>query len=66
MSKPTTIANIRCVLLSGPYADAQNREVMTCFGGQAHKSAGFVEVTLSDGTTGVGEGYMAVFRAVRL
>lgn len=59
--KPTTIADLRCVLLSGPYADAQNREVMTCFGGSAHKSAGFVEITLSDGTTGIGEGYMAVF-----
>lgn len=32
-----------------------------CFRGAAHKSAGFVEVTLDDGTTGVGEAYMAVF-----
>jgi L-alanine-DL-glutamate epimerase-like enolase superfamily enzyme len=61
MSHSTTIAKLRCVLLSGPYADAQNREVMTCFHGKAHKSVGLVEVTLSDGATGIGEGYMAVF-----
>ena len=55
------ISELRCVLLSGAYADTDNREVKSCFRGIAHKSAGFVEVTLDDGTTGVGEGYMAVF-----
>lgn len=55
------IAELRCVLLSGRYADADNREVKTCFGGSAHKSAGFVEIKVDDGTVGVGEGYIAVF-----
>lgn len=59
--KAPAIADVRCVLLSGAYSDPDNREVKTCFGGSAYKSAGFVEVTLDDGTTGVGEAYMAVF-----
>src|SRR4051794_18030860 len=55
------IADIRCVLLTGAYAEPGSREVKAHFGGSHFKSAGFVEVTLDDGTKGVGEGYMAVF-----
>lgn len=55
------IAELRSILLSSKYADADNREVKTCFHGNAYKSAGFVQIKCDDGTTGVGEGYIAVF-----
>lgn len=55
------IAQVRCVLLSAPYADPDNREIKACFPASGHKTAGMVELTLEDGTTGLGEGYLAVF-----
>lgn len=54
------IATIRPVLLSAPYGDANNAEV------QIHLRSGYrtcslVEITLENGTTGLGEGYLGVF-----
>lgn len=55
------ITNIRCILLSSPYADADDPEIKECFPNGPKRTIGMVEVTLSDGTTGLGEGYLAVF-----
>ena len=54
------IVRVRPVLLSAPYADAGNLEVQLHLPG-GHRTCGLVEVTLEDGTTGLGEGYLAVF-----
>ena len=56
-----TIENIRCVLLSSTYANADEPEIKSCFPNGPKRTVGMVEVTLSNGVTGVGEGYMAVF-----
>ncbi|MDA0338245.1 MAG: mandelate racemase/muconate lactonizing enzyme family protein [Proteobacteria bacterium] len=56
-----TIANIRCVLLSSPYADADDPEIKECFPNGPKRTIGMVEVTLDNGVTGLGEGYLAVF-----
>jgi L-alanine-DL-glutamate epimerase-like enolase superfamily enzyme len=56
-----TIASIRCILLSSPYADADDPEIKECFPNGPKRTIGMVEVTLDDGTTGLGEGYLAVF-----
>jgi L-alanine-DL-glutamate epimerase-like enolase superfamily enzyme len=55
------IENIRCVLLSSPYADADNPEIKECFPNGPKRTIGMVEVTLDNGVTGLGEGYLAVF-----
>jgi L-alanine-DL-glutamate epimerase-like enolase superfamily enzyme len=55
------IANIRCVLLSSPYADADDPEIKECFPNGPKRTIGMVEVTLDNGVTGIGEGYLAVF-----
>lgn len=55
------IANVRTVLLSSPYADADDPEIKECFPNGPRRTIGMVEVTLDDGTTGLGEGYLAVF-----
>lgn len=55
------IANIRCVLLSSPYADADDPEIKECFPNGPKRTIGMVEVTLDNGITGLGEGYLAVF-----
>jgi L-alanine-DL-glutamate epimerase-like enolase superfamily enzyme len=60
MAAPTTIAAIRPVLLSAPYGAADNLEVELHLPG-GYRTTGLVEVTLEDGTTGLGEGYIAVF-----
>jgi len=54
------IQNIRPVLLSAPYAHAESLEVRIHLN-TGYRTTGMVEVTLSDGTTGLGEGYLAVF-----
>lgn len=54
------IAAIRPVLLSAPYADPENLEVITSLP-TGWRTTGLVEVTLDDGTTGLGEAYLAVF-----
>jgi len=57
----TLITEIRTVLLSSPYADDENSEVKQHFAPGTHKSCAMVQVTLGDGTTGLGEGYLGVF-----
>lgn len=56
-----TIEKIRCVLLSSPYADADDPEIKECFPNGPKRTIGMVEVTLDNGVTGLGEGYLAVF-----
>jgi len=55
------ISNIRCILLSSPYADADDPEIKECFPNGPKRTIGMVEVTLDNGVTGLGEGYLAVF-----
>jgi L-alanine-DL-glutamate epimerase-like enolase superfamily enzyme len=55
------ISSIRCVLLSGPYADKDEPEIKACFPNGPKRTIGMVEVTLDNGVTGLGEGYLAVF-----
>jgi L-alanine-DL-glutamate epimerase-like enolase superfamily enzyme len=55
------IANVRCVLLSSSYADADDPEIKECFPNGPKRTIGMVEVTLDNGVTGLGEGYLAVF-----
>lgn len=56
-----SIESIRCVLLSSPYANADEPEIKACFPNGPKRTVGMVEVTLDNGVTGIGEGYMAVF-----
>lgn len=55
------IRRVRPILLSAPYGDPENsmENILHLPGGL--RTAGFVEVTLSDGAVGIGEGYLAVF-----
>ncbi len=55
------IVAVRCVLLSSPYADADDPEIKECFPNGPKRTIGMVEVTLDNGVTGLGEGYLAVF-----
>lgn len=55
------IANVRCILLSSSYADADDPEIKECFPNGPKRTIGMVEVTLDNGVTGLGEGYLAVF-----
>ena len=55
------IVNVRCLLLSSPYADADEPEIKECFANGPKRTIGMVEVTLDNGVTGLGEGYLAVF-----
>ncbi len=55
------ITKIRCLLLSSPYADADDPEIKECFPNGPKRTIGMVEVTLDNGVTGLGEGYLAVF-----
>ena len=56
-----SVENVRCVLLSSPYADADDPEIKECFPNGPKRTIGMVEVTLDNGVTGLGEGYLAVF-----
>ena len=55
------IDRVRCILLSSPYADADDPEIKECFPNGPKRTIGMVEVTLDNGVTGLGEGYLAVF-----
>ena len=55
------IAAVRCILLSSPYADADDPEIKECFPNGPKRTIGMVEITLDNGVTGLGEGYLAVF-----
>ncbi len=61
MSTMPEVAEVRCVLLSSPYADAEDPEIKECFPNGPKRTIGMVEVTLDNGVTGLGEGYLAVF-----
>lgn len=56
-----TIDGVRTVLLSSPYSFAEDPEILECFPNGPKRTVGMVEVTLSNGVTGLGEGYLAVF-----
>jgi len=55
------IEEVRCILLSSPYADADDPEIKECFPNGPKRTIGMVEITLDNGVTGLGEGYLAVF-----
>ena len=55
------IASVRPILLSSPYADPDDPEIKECFPNGPRRTIGMVEVTLENGVTGHGEGYLAVF-----
>ena len=55
------IEDVRCVLLSSPYADADHPEIRECYPNGPKRTIGMVEVTLGNGVKGLGEGYLAVF-----
>jgi L-alanine-DL-glutamate epimerase-like enolase superfamily enzyme len=55
------ITRVRSILLSSPYADPDDPEIKECFPNGAKRTIGMVEVTLENGMTGLGEGYLAVF-----
>ena len=55
------VEKVRCLLLSSPYADADDPEIKECFPNGPKRTVGMVEVTLDNGVTGIGEGYLAVF-----
>ena len=55
------IKNIRSLLLSSPYAEEGHPEILECFPNGAKRTIGMVEITLENGTKGLGEGYLAVF-----
>lgn len=57
----STIRRVRPILLSAPYGDPETSMENLLHLPSGMRTAGFVEVTLSDGTVGVGEGYLAVF-----
>ncbi len=57
----TRIEDVRCLLLSSPYADAEEPEIRCNFPNGPKRTVGMVEVTLDNGVTGIGEGYLAVF-----
>lgn len=55
------ISKVRPVILSARYEDpSRNMEALLHLPG-GYRSCGMVEITLEDGTTGLGEGYLAVF-----
>jgi len=56
------IAHIRPVLISAPYSSEESLEVRINLK-SGFKTCGLVEITLEDGTTGLGEAYLAVFAA---
>ena len=55
------ISQIRTLLLSSPYANADHPEILECFPNGPKRTVGMVEITLDNGVKGVGEGYLAVF-----
>ncbi len=55
------ITNVRPVLLSAPYADADTNTEVQLHLRSGYRTCGLVEITLEDGTAGLGEGYLAVF-----
>lgn len=57
----STISNVRPILLSASYADFETNLEVQLHLQSGYRTCGMVEITLDDGTTGLGEGYLAVF-----
>ena len=55
------IRTVRPVLLSAPYAAPEGNAEVLLHLPSGLRTTGLVEITLSDGTVGLGEGYLAVF-----
>lgn len=55
------IVSVRPVLLSAPYADTHTDLEVLLHLPSGWRTTGLVEITLDDGTVGLGEGYLAVF-----
>jgi L-alanine-DL-glutamate epimerase-like enolase superfamily enzyme len=55
------IRRVRPILLSAAYGDPETSMENLLHLPSGLRTAGFVEITLSDGTVGIGEGYLAVF-----
>jgi len=55
------ISRVRPVLLSAPYANIENNLEVLNHLPSGYRTCGLVEITLDDGTVGLGEGYLAVF-----
>jgi len=55
------ITNVRTILLSAPYGDPESSLENHLHLPSGYRTTGLVEITLDDGTKGVGEGYLAVF-----
>lgn len=51
----------RCVLLSAPYGHPESVETVAFYPSPAYRTTSMIEVRLSDGTVGLGEGYLGVF-----
>jgi L-alanine-DL-glutamate epimerase-like enolase superfamily enzyme len=52
---------VRCILLSAPYGHPDSVETVAFYPSPAYRTTSMVEVRLSDGTIGLGEGYLGVF-----
>lgn len=57
----TKIIAVRSILLSAPYANPETNLEVANHLKSGYRTCGMVEITLDDGTTGLGEGYLAVF-----
>ncbi len=57
---PYKIKKVEAVLLSAPYASADNMEVRLHLP-HGYRTCGMVRITLENGLSGLGEGYLAVF-----
>lgn len=55
------ITRVRSILLSAPYGDPASSMENRLHLPSGLRTCGFVEITLEDGTVGIGEGYLAVF-----
>lgn len=55
------ISAVRPVLLSAPYANLETNKEVLLHLPTGYRTCGMVEITLDDGTKGLGEGYLAVF-----
>ena len=55
------VRSVRSVLLSAPYAEPEGNLEVLLHLPSGLRTTGLVEITLSDGTVGLGEGYLAVF-----
>ena len=55
------IVRVRPVLLSAPYANTETNLEVAHHLKSGYRTCGMVEIMLDDGTTGLGEGYLAVF-----